>query len=142
MSSTTLSPINQFLVSNDLRISDNPCISPDFCLDWEELKISIRSDDYKKHSRSEFKTSHGQWCLIENSKGDHAWELTGTNELSNINELNIFSYSKLRKMKRKLYDSKYDNIVDTLLNRTIPKKISKINLMVDKSLNLCYNLTS
>ncbi len=87
MSSTTLSPINQFLVSNDLRISDNPCISPDFCLDWEELKISIRSDDYKKHSRSEFKTSHGQWCLLENSKGDHAWELTGTNELSNLSHL-------------------------------------------------------
>ena len=87
MSSTTLSPINQFLVSNDLRISDNPCISPDFCLDWDELKISIRSDDYKKHSRSGFKTSHGQWCLLENSKGDHAWELTGTNELSNLSHL-------------------------------------------------------
>ena len=107
MSSTTLSPINQFLVSNDLRISDNPCISPDFCLDWEELKISIRSDDYKKHSRSEFKTSHGQWCLIENSKGDHAWELTGTNELSNI-KLSKRGYRGTRKPLFSCYLFQFD----------------------------------
>ena len=50
------------------------------------------------------------------------------NDLSNINELNIFTYSKYSKMKRKLYDNKYDNIIEQLLNKSIPRKISKIKI--------------
>lgn len=40
-------------------------------------------------------------------------------ELSNINKLNIYSYNKLRKMKRRLYHNRYDNIVEQLMNRDI-----------------------
>ena len=33
--------INRFLVENNLRISNNPCISPDFCLDWPALRAKL-----------------------------------------------------------------------------------------------------
>ena len=56
-----LSPINQFLVSNGLYIKENPCISPDFCLNWEELKDSIEKGDFKKHLKSKFSSSKGNW---------------------------------------------------------------------------------
>jgi hypothetical protein len=29
--------VNRFLIDNNLRIAQNPCISPDFCLDWDEV---------------------------------------------------------------------------------------------------------
>ncbi|MEI7799589.1 MAG: hypothetical protein WCI28_05305 [Opitutaceae bacterium] len=29
-----MSAINAFLLQHNLRIAQNPCISPDFCLDW------------------------------------------------------------------------------------------------------------
>ena len=70
-------------------------------------------------------------CNISNIGNQNSQHISVDNELSNINELNIFSYNKLRKMKRKLYDSKYDNIIDTLLSRTIPKKMSKIKITND-----------
>jgi hypothetical protein len=43
-------------------------------------------------------------------------------ELSNINELNIFNYSKLRKMKRRIYENKYETTLEYLLNKSIPKR--------------------
>lgn len=46
-------------------------------------------------------------------------------EISNINELNIFNYSKLRKMKRRIYENKYDTTLEFLLNKSIPKKCNK-----------------
>jgi hypothetical protein len=36
-----MKPINQFLLSNNLRIAQNPCVSPDFCLDWGALSGKI-----------------------------------------------------------------------------------------------------
>ena len=36
--------INKFLVSNGLRIVDNPCISPDFCLDWAALAAKLTAN--------------------------------------------------------------------------------------------------
>ena len=30
-------PINRFLREHGLRIAQNPCVSPDFCLDWPAL---------------------------------------------------------------------------------------------------------
>ena len=79
-----LSPINQFLVFNELRISDNPCISPDFCLDWEELKASIKSGDYKQHTKSKFSIADADFYLVENAQGDHAWEVLGKCHASGI----------------------------------------------------------
>ncbi len=82
-----LSPINQFLVSNGLYIKENPCISPDFCLNWEELKDSIEMGDFKRHPKSEFSSDKGNWVLIDNEKGDHAWEFHGNPDDSGIQHL-------------------------------------------------------
>lgn len=46
-------------------------------------------------------------------------------EISIINELNIFNYSKLRKMKRRIYENKYDTNLEFLLNRNTPRKTNK-----------------
>ena len=92
-----LSPINQFLTSHNLLISYNPCISPDFCLNWEKLKSSIEAERFKHHAKSEFSTVHGTWILIENEDGDHAWELTAKVETSKIKSLSdgIESHGKI-----------------------------------------------
>lgn len=34
-------PINAFLLANQVRIAANPCISPDFCLDWPGLQQAL-----------------------------------------------------------------------------------------------------
>lgn len=72
-----MKPINKFLLDNDLRISDNPCVSPDFCIDWEGLQSDLASDSgIVNHHKSGVSTSHGTWSLVENAHGDHAWCLT------------------------------------------------------------------
>ncbi|MEY4005577.1 MAG: hypothetical protein RLZZ221_1673, partial [Verrucomicrobiota bacterium] len=35
-----MSAINRFLLENNLRITTNPCVSPDFCLDWPALRAA------------------------------------------------------------------------------------------------------
>ena len=81
-----MSPINQFLLENQLRISNNPCISPDFCLDWDSLQANIASDNsITRYKASEFSTAAGLWTLLEDAHGDHAWCLDAeTAELSLI----------------------------------------------------------
>ena len=37
----SMSAINRFLLENNLRIATNPCVSPDFCLDWLALKAEL-----------------------------------------------------------------------------------------------------
>ena len=75
--SFALSPINEFLVSNHLRISDNPCVSPDFCLDWNAFVQSVEQGGViEEFPESAFVTEHGNWVLVENEVGDHAWCLT------------------------------------------------------------------
>jgi len=34
-------PINRFLLDHDLRVASNPCVSPDFCLDWPALSAKL-----------------------------------------------------------------------------------------------------
>ena len=71
-----MKPINKFLLDNDLRIADNPCVSPDFCLNWEGLQADLASgSDLIRHDKSRVSTSHGEWTLVENRHGDHAWRL-------------------------------------------------------------------
>ncbi len=71
-----MKPINQFLLDNDLRIADNPCVSPDFCLDWEGLQADLATSvGIVRHDKSQVSTSHGEWSLAENRHGDHAWRL-------------------------------------------------------------------
>ena len=69
--------INQFLLGSNIRIAANPCISPDFCLDWPALAQKLLSDSgVKEWSKSRFETSAGGWVLVEDeSTGDCAWQL-------------------------------------------------------------------
>lgn len=74
-----MTAINDFLLANDLRIAGNPCVSPDFCLDWPALADDLTTDrGISVHPKSRFQTADGSWTLVENSRGDHAWLLEGT----------------------------------------------------------------
>ena len=70
-----MSSINQFLLKNNLRIATNPCVSPDFCLDWPALEADILAGRAHEHARSRFPTALGEWTLLENEAGDCAWKL-------------------------------------------------------------------
>ncbi len=72
-----MKPINQFLLQHNLRIAQNPCISPDFCLDWPKLGAKLVAGvSLKLHSKSRFETAAGTWTLLEDeSNGDCAWRL-------------------------------------------------------------------
>ena len=55
--------------------------------------------------------------------------ISDIDDFSNINELkelNIFNYNKIKKMKRKNYENKYENILDYLLNKSIPSISNRI----------------
>ncbi|MGC4092183.1 MAG: hypothetical protein QM756_30740 [Polyangiaceae bacterium] len=62
-----------------IYIAENPCVSPDFCLDWPRLRGELTSSAaLVTHALSEFATKHGKWTLVENTRGDHAWLLQGS----------------------------------------------------------------
>ncbi|RPI55472.1 MAG: hypothetical protein EHM55_07760 [Acidobacteria bacterium] len=71
-------PINRFLLDNNLRIAGNPCVSPDFCLDWPSLAAKARqAGALKEWPKSVFETAAGAWTLVEDeATGDCAWRLT------------------------------------------------------------------
>lgn len=71
------SPINRFLVENGLRIASNPCVSPDFCLDWPALRDALgRGEQLREYPKSHFTTKAGAWSLVEDPvTGDCAWVL-------------------------------------------------------------------
>ncbi len=70
--------INAFLLKNNLRIATNPCVSPDFCLDWTALRGELTaSNAVKVYPKSRFETKAGTWTLLENAQGDCAWRLEG-----------------------------------------------------------------
>ena len=75
-------PINAFLLRHDLRIARNPCVSPDFCLDWPELRDRFRhGQPLHRWPKSGFRTAAGEWCLAEDLvTGDCAWLLEPTGE--------------------------------------------------------------
>ena len=74
-----MKPINRFLLENGLRIAGNPCVSPDFCLDWEALSGTLRTaaaSGLLNHAKSAFGTAEGSWTLVEDAAtGDCAWRL-------------------------------------------------------------------
>src|SRR6185295_6491716 len=77
-----MSAINAFLLKNNLRIVHNPCISPDFCLDWPALQVRLTGIDETEttelrfYHKSGFDTAVGHWTLIENAfTGDCAWRV-------------------------------------------------------------------
>jgi hypothetical protein len=72
-------PINHFLLENGLRIAGNPCVSPDFCLDWTALSRKLSGNakaGLLQHPKSGFETKAGAWSLVEDTEsGDCAWRL-------------------------------------------------------------------
>ena len=80
--------INGFLLLNAIRISHNPCISPDFCLDWPALRAKLKGGSVKERPKTRFETAAGRWILLEDETNcDCAWKLeprepgTGSNAL-------------------------------------------------------------
>ena len=71
-----MSSINQFLLKNNLRIAQNPCVSPDFCLDWDALLADAKAGRVTEYEKSRFATKAGEWTLLENAAGDCAWKLS------------------------------------------------------------------
>ena len=72
-----MTPINAFLLEHRLLIAGNPCISPDFCLDWPDLAEKIAAGTpLHEYAASGFKTAAGEWTLAEDlATGDCAWKL-------------------------------------------------------------------
>jgi tagaturonate epimerase len=70
-----MSSINQFLLKNKLRVAQNPCVSPDFCLDWPALQADLKAGKVTEYAKSRFATKAGDWTLLENAAGDCAWKL-------------------------------------------------------------------
>ena len=76
-----MSAINSFLLSNNLTIAGNPCVSPDFCLDWTGLVDRLASGETGifVHPKSAFSTAAGVWSLVEDlQSGDCAWRFEGS----------------------------------------------------------------
>src|SRR4051812_29219355 len=72
-----MSEINRFLVEHGLLIAKNPCISPDFCLDWPALAARLLAGAaVTRHPHSEVDTGFGRFSLVEDEAGDHAWLLS------------------------------------------------------------------
>jgi hypothetical protein len=72
-----VSAINEFLLKHSLRIASNPCISPDFCLDWPALSADVKTGKVTEYAKSRFATKAGEFTLVENAQGDCAWKLHG-----------------------------------------------------------------
>ena len=79
-----MSTINDFLLRHRLRIADNPCISPDFCLAWSALRsqlisraISRPDDALTRFPHSRVATALGSFELVCDDQGDHAWIADG-----------------------------------------------------------------
>ncbi len=73
-----VTPINRFLLHHDLRIAENPCVSPDFCLDWPAFAAALQAGDTRARvwRKSGFETDVGAWRLLEDpATGDCAWRL-------------------------------------------------------------------
>jgi tagaturonate epimerase-like protein len=71
--------INSFLLKNRLRIATNPCVSPDFCLDWpglSSLATGPAAARLIQYPQSQFQTAAGSWTLLEDpATGDCGWRL-------------------------------------------------------------------
>lgn len=70
-----MSAINTFLLKNNIRIAQNPCVSPDFCLDWPTLQADFKAGKVREYAKSAFATKAGEFTLVENAAGDCAWKL-------------------------------------------------------------------
>jgi hypothetical protein len=71
----TPAAINRFLLDHHLRLATNPCVSPDFCLDWPALRDKLAAGaPMTVWEKSRFETAGGSWRLVEDAAtGDCAW---------------------------------------------------------------------
>ena len=59
-------------------------MSPDFCLDWARFKEGLKdAATLCEYSKSSFSSGHGEWLLVEDEWGDHAWRLKNSNDPEN-----------------------------------------------------------
>jgi hypothetical protein len=71
-----MSAINRFLLENELSIRENPCVSPDFCVDFSRLAERLkRADGIAHYAKSRFTVAAGSFTLAEDADGDCAWIL-------------------------------------------------------------------
>lgn len=102
-----MSVINEFLLQNNIRISTNPCVSPDFCLDWDSLKKNIEVDrGITRYPKSQFSTEHGMWSILEDANGDHAWCLEAIFD----DAIHILS-GGVEIQHRYYFSASYDNLI-------------------------------
>lgn len=73
-----MSAVNDFLLRNNLRLNDNPCVSADFCLDWPALAEKIRNNTgLTDFPASRFAIAGGTVRLVGDATGDSAWVFEG-----------------------------------------------------------------
>jgi hypothetical protein len=68
--------INRFLNEASISLRQNPCVSPDFCLDWARLRQRLeRAEHITHYAKSRFSIAAGVVTLAEDADGDCAWIL-------------------------------------------------------------------
>jgi hypothetical protein len=69
--------INRFCRDHGLRIATNPCVSPDFCLDWPSLSARLKKPRAEwgltSHPQARFEIEAASVELVEDEHGDHTW---------------------------------------------------------------------
>ncbi|TVR43535.1 MAG: hypothetical protein EA402_09540 [Planctomycetota bacterium] len=107
-----MSAINDFLLHNHIRIAANPCISPDFCLDWPALSQRLITGGSTKqwpglifHELSRFALPSEQVVLVEDPEtGDHAWFIDG-------GKADLLSHGVSCGGQRQAYPASWENLL-------------------------------
>ena len=79
-----MTAINQFLLDNHFDLRTNPCVSPDFCLDWQRCQDHLSTGRYEEYAKSRIPLPQGILSLLEDVAGDHAWKLASASETSDF----------------------------------------------------------
>ena len=66
-------PINQWLLSNNIRLDDNPAVSPDWCLDQPGFIAAAKSGAVKALPLSKLTFGAGSVVLADGPRGDRGW---------------------------------------------------------------------
>ena len=106
-----MNAINQFLLRNNLRIVNNPCVSPDFCLDWPALSIKLLHAAASLHFylKSTFETKAGTWTLFEDkATGDCGWSVISTTQ---NDPSSLLQEGKIVQPKRAIFPATFANLL-------------------------------
>ncbi|MFM2091052.1 MAG: hypothetical protein RLZZ127_1541, partial [Planctomycetota bacterium] len=76
--------INDFCRRHGIAIAANPCVSPDFCLDWPGLARRLRAEAQPSATLTLSRYAHARLAvagasleLVSDEMGDHAWVAKG-----------------------------------------------------------------